>query len=115
MKKLLLLLGVIFCVGNVVHAYDLGYQNLVYNIINESTHEVEVTYVEDGRGNADFYTGDITIPPKFLKDGVIYQVTSIGNQAFWRCSGLTSVNIDRTQPLSTMTTRTPSFFLTYEQ
>lgn len=28
MKKLLLLLGVIFCVGNVVHAYDLGYQKL---------------------------------------------------------------------------------------
>ena len=35
----------------------------------------------------------ITIPATVTKDGVKYTVTSIGNDAFWSCSGLTSVTI----------------------
>jgi hypothetical protein len=45
-----------------------------------------------GAGSPDA-TGDITILSSFTVDGNEYFVTSIGNYAFWYCSGLTAITI----------------------
>ena len=39
------------------------------------------------------YSGDVIIPETIAYDGTTYSVTSIGDNAFLRCSGLTSVTI----------------------
>ena len=39
------------------------------------------------------YTGDVVIPETVTYNGKTYSVTSIGNSAFYHCSGLTSVTI----------------------
>lgn len=39
------------------------------------------------------YEGDIVIPASITNEGVEYSVTSIGDYAFYDCSGLTSVTI----------------------
>ena len=44
-------------------------------------------------GHTDTLSEVITIPATVTKDGVKYTVTSIGDDAFERCSGLTSVTI----------------------
>ena len=43
--------------------------------------------------NPQKYSGDIVIPPSVTYQGLDYSVTSIGNDAFYKCSGLTSVTI----------------------
>lgn len=71
--------------------YDFDHNGIYYNIIGDN--EVEVTYVEPGEGNCDFYYGDITIPPRVSKNSVTYDVTAIGKDAFHYCSNVTSVTI----------------------
>ena len=39
------------------------------------------------------YSGDVLIPENIESNSIIYSVTSIGDVAFWFCSGLTSVTI----------------------
>lgn len=39
------------------------------------------------------YAGDIVIPSSVEYNGITYRVTSIGDNAFFNCSGLTSVTI----------------------
>ena len=39
------------------------------------------------------YSGDITIPSTVTYNGTNYRVTSIGDEAFWGCDGLTSITI----------------------
>ena len=43
--------------------------------------------------NSPGYSGDIVIPEEVEYSGTLYSVTSIGNEAFRNCSGLTSVTI----------------------
>ena len=75
------------------HAYDFDLNGVYYNITDAENKTVEVTYVENGEGNADFYNGAITIPNRIAKDGVTYTVTAIGDDAFHYCSNLTSVTL----------------------
>ena len=73
------------------HAYDFDVNGIYYNKTGDST--VEVTYVENGAGNSDFYSGSITIPRRVSKDNVTYTVTAIGDYAFRSCGELTGVSI----------------------
>ena len=42
-----------------------------------------------------FYSGNITIPSTISYDNVVYSVTNIGNDAFYFCTGLTSITIPK--------------------
>ena len=58
-----------------------------YNLTAE-TSEAEVTESVDTK-----YTGSITIPATVIYEGVDYNVTSVKNYAFFRCSELTSITL----------------------
>jgi len=53
------------------------------------------------------YVGSVTIPETVSNEGVEYSVTSIGNRAFYLCSGLTSITI----PNSVMSIGESAFYL----
>ena len=76
-------------------AYDFSYthqgKTLYYNITSGNT--VEVTYYADDYFGNDYVSGDVVIPNSVEYNGVTYSVTSIGEAAFYGCSGLTSVSI----------------------
>ena len=75
------------------HAYDIDLNGVYYNITDADAKTVEVTYVENGQGNADFYYGNLTIPRRFSKEGITYTVTAIGKNAFCYCNDLISITI----------------------
>ena len=67
-------------------AYDCQVDGIYYNLIPKGN-AAEVTSGDNK------YTSDVVIPEKFTYEGMEYSVTSIGDKAFWECSGLTSVTI----------------------
>ena len=94
MKPKQLLLFLLALMGGITaHAYDIDVNGVYYNITDAEAKTVEVTYVENGEGNADFYYGNITIPKRISKDGVNYTVAAIGDYAFANCGNLTGVTI----------------------
>ena len=73
-------------------AYDFFFDGIYFNIINGN--EAEVTYESyDGESIHSTYSGDVNIPRTVTCNGTTYLVTSIGERAFFYCSGLTSVKI----------------------
>ena len=66
------------------YAYDFEVDGLCYNKL--SNNQVEITYKENYGGS---YSGTLIIPSKVTCNGVTYNVTSIGNSAFYKCTGLT--------------------------
>ena len=74
-------------------AHDFVVDGIYYNINSDGT-SVSVTY--KGSSSVDYdneYSGAVTIPASVTFSGKTYSVTSIGNAAFYDCSGLTSVVI----------------------
>ena len=67
-------------------AYDAKINGIYYNLVTKAK-QAEVTH------NPNKYNGTIRIPGTVTYNGVTYSVTSIGDQAFLYCSGLTSVTI----------------------
>lgn len=59
-----------------------------YKIIG---YTVEVCYAGDG-----YYRGNVIIPEEIEYDSKTYKVTSIGDKAFYKCTGLTSISIPNT-------------------
>ena len=57
-----------------------------YYDLNSSTKEATVT-------KGPLYESSVIIPETITYDGIMYSVTSIGDKAFYKCSGLTSVTI----------------------
>ena len=79
-----LILSVIFSIS--ASAYDVEVDGIYYNLVSEGN----VAEVTKGDNK---YSGDITIPSSINVNEVEYSVTSIGDKAFYKCSGLTSVTI----------------------
>ena len=77
-----LILSVFFSISAL--AYDVEVDGIFYDISGTSA---KVTKGDNK------YSGDIVIPESITYNNSKYSVTSIGNQAFYECSGLTSVTI----------------------
>jgi len=73
-------------------AHDFEVDGIYYNITGDN--EAEVTYKGDYYyTDNNRYTGEVTIPKTVTEDGVTFAVTSIGDYAFWQCSGMTGLTI----------------------
>ena len=79
-----LILSVFFSIS--ASAYDVYVDGIYYNILKKA----KTAVVTDCYNNC---SGDVIIPETITVDNVVYNVTSIGRDAFDRCSGLTSVTI----------------------
>ena len=77
-----------------VSAYDIQIDGIYYNLNSvEKTAEVTCQNMISYNNPQSDYSGSVTIPEKFTYDSVEYSVTSIGNNTFYNCSGLTAVTI----------------------
>ena len=85
MKKLFLL-SVLILLPLLASAAAVEINGIYYNLI-EKAGQAEVT------SNPNKYTGSVVIPESVVYVGKNYSVTSIGQQAFYHCSSLTSVTI----------------------
>ena len=94
MKKLFLSM-LLLALPLLASAYDCQVDGIYYNL-KSSTKEAEVTYREwnsDEETILSDYSGEVIIPENFTYDGVDYNVTCIGTEAFENCRNLTSVVI----------------------
>ena len=97
MKKQLLLFAMIL-LPLVASAHDIEVQNadgvtIYYNYTNNGT-ELAVTYGGSSYSSySDEYQGNVAIPEEVTYMNRTRKVTSIGDYAFYDCSGLTSVTI----------------------
>ena len=77
-------------------AYDFEVDGIYYNVTSFENLEVEVTsycYHLDDEYDEHKYSGDIAIPETVTYKNRELSVTSIGEEAFYDCDGLTSVDI----------------------
>ena len=95
-----LLLVVFMSLGETkAFSHDFTVQNkdgkTIYLNWNKDHTGLEVTYKEGSlkQSYRKDYWGDIDIPKSINYYGTIYNVTSIGSEAFYKCKGLTSVSI----------------------
>ena len=95
MKSIILKLQmftVALCSSLYASAYDFKVDGLCYNILSDEDRTIEVTY--SSWGNNGFYVrGYIELPKRVINRSKTYTLTSIGDWAFWDCSGLISVTI----------------------
>ena len=95
-KFLLLMLALSVSIS--VDAYDFEVANedgvvIYYNIVSEADKTCEVTYRSTTYYNYDDYSGTVKIPETVIYSSMSYKVTTIGNSAFYFCTGLTSIII----------------------
>ena len=85
MKRLILsTVCMLFCATGLWAAFRDG----IYYDLDASTQTASVS-----RQSSGSCSGDITIPSTVTYNGTSYSVKSIGNSAFYKCTGLTSVTI----------------------
>lgn len=72
--------------------YNFESDGLYYNILSEEERTIEVAQ-PIGLAHGNCVQGDLEVPREVVYESNTYTVTSIGKQAFWNCSGLTSVTI----------------------
>ncbi len=77
-----------------VFAYDFITSG-IYNKTSQNTVEVTYRYYKSNN-NGDYYIGDIMIPQSVSYDGTAYNVTGIGDWAFYYCEDMTSITIPNT-------------------
>ena len=88
MKKLLLIV-LATLLPLAVSAYSAYIGGIYYDFYNYSS-EAWVTHDDDYNS---YYSGVVNIPNKVTYNGKTYKVTCIGKEAFYGCSGLTSITI----------------------
>ena len=71
-----------------MNTFEFTVDGVRYSVNDDNTTVTVAGYPSDSKP-----TGNLTIPKSVTYDGISYPVTSIGNDAFYDCSGLTSVNI----------------------
>ena len=72
-------------------AYDFVVGSIYYNITDAEKAEVEVTYETTSYNS---YSGYVAIPSEVEYNNIAYQVTAIGNRAFYKCTSLDSVSME---------------------
>ena len=88
-KTTLLLLALLLPATATAHDFEVD--GIYYNI---NGNEATVTYKGTSFDHySNEYSGDVTIPATVTYNGTTYNVTSIGDAAFYECSGLISINI----------------------
>ena len=94
-SKLRILLALLMSmVASVASAHDFEVDGIYYVITSSAEHTVAVSYRgSDFYSYSDEYTGKVTIPETVTYNGMTYSVTTIGDYAFYCCSGLTSITI----------------------
>lgn len=85
-KKLIALLAFLLSAPQAMFAYDFSQNGLDYDILSTEDKTCEVS---DCSSNLS----TVVIPSTVVNNGTTYTVTSIGNYAFYGCSGLTAVEI----------------------
>jgi len=93
----MILIMLMSMVGVEASAHDFAVANAdgvtIYYVKTSDT-EVAISFRGDYRwSNSNEYTGSVTIPKSVTYNEYTYAVTSISNDAFYKCSGLTSVTI----------------------
>jgi hypothetical protein len=84
-KRLSFFLLLFYCLS--AWSADFNNNGLNYNITSSvSPYTVEFT-------SGSIYNGNIEIPSVVINSGIAYSVTTIGNNAFYDCTGLTSITI----------------------
>ena len=81
---------------SVASAHDFEVDGVFYDITSLSSSNLEVCVTYQGSSYNEFsneYSGSVAIPDSVTYNGEIYSVTSIGNNAFYGCNGLTNVTI----------------------
>ena len=92
MKKLFLLLTLLLCTS-MTWAHDVEVDGIYYNL-NQTNKTATVTFKGSYYYSYDNeYSGEVVIPENFIYDGITYSVTSLGNNCFLGCTGLTSITI----------------------
>ena len=74
----------------IASAHDFEVDGIYYN---RNGNKAIVTYRGSYSSQYSEYSGDITIPSTVTYNGSTYSVTSINSEAFYNCSGLTSIDI----------------------
>ena len=92
-KKLFATVAVLLC-SVTANAHDFEVGGIYYNILSGENKTVKVTYKGTNYGEYSYeYSGSVVIPESVTYNGTTYSVTSIGDDAFRECDGLTSVTI----------------------
>ena len=87
-KRAIIAIAMILVTAATSWAYRFSVDGIYYSFSDGNT--VYVTYKDS---NYNSYSGSVVIPSTVTYSGTTYSVTSIGSEAFYNCSGLTSVTI----------------------
>ena len=77
-----------YTIVQIMNTFEFTVYGVRYSVNDDNTTVTVAGYPSDSKP-----TGNLTIPKSVTYGGISYPVTSIGNKAFFFCSGLTSVTI----------------------
>ena len=91
-KTILGTLSCIFMFSNSAFAHDCIIDGICYNL-NDASMTAEVTYKGSSYATEEEYSGVVHVPSNIVYEGKEYNVTSIGEYAFYGCKSLEEVHI----------------------